>query len=410
MWKRTATKALYDTFVLPLRSVGLVHLYLASFMASMGIAFLGVYVAFDLASLGVKPVLSFFLVKFFLGCIVLMPFFLWMMQRGWLKFALALMGVIQIVCLVTLFAINAAAQSVIPMCIITTTTEFVFWSIYNPSMMLLNSDKNRGNELTLGMAGLSAGSLIGALLAGLALISDVSKIIIMGFPCALIFLGTWIVAVKLLWKNRDMLEAASYGSVIKFLTCRPQRRNGTIFLGAFELATFVIAPVWMKVIGISGAVVGSITSLQVFLRIILTPVFGFIVNRRQGEAVQAGSLLKFLGWLPVMAAKSPLAIALIMILTSCGWQLYSTSLTNRWFEERALASISAREICLGFGRLIGASITIPLIYVSFQYFLVAVFIFAAATVFNGFVIRAKDRKKLLEQARACEAGCETPKQ
>ena len=384
----TAKQALTRTFIEPWLCRKKRWLYFSTLLANIGLSMLTLFLTFDIAGLGLYPLLCYFLMVFSFGYGFILPC------------CFLLLGIIGFK---KLFALLITSQGMM-LCIFLYLENYPFWFVglfqimlnnafimaYHVSMMLHTSDSNRGSEVALGEAGLTSGSVIGSFAGGMALaFSD--KYFVLLFASLIVPLATASIMLALIKHERELGKKGdscfksdhSLKSCLDELRKNPANSYATMAEGCFNAATFITMPVWLKILGVSGLAVGTISALRVILQLLLAPFLGALVDRDNGNEVKFGAILNFIGWIPWLFIQSPVLLLYSLIFWTSGNYLYASGLICRWYESRTLASMAAREVLLGVGRTVVLIIVTPLMFFSLQSFISAAIFISGVMILNG---------------------------
>lgn len=335
------------------------------------------------------PLLVFLVTRHALGCFVGMPLgFLLLARFGarrtflgslLIQFAVAGFAALNIHTALPFWVYGAIGASM----------SVPFWVAYHTAMVMNTTGGNRGNEVVVGDAGLKIGSVIGSLLGGVALMFDMHQIAII--TAAFLTCGGTAILIRNLLKQSwvALPSTETPPTVMGIIFGSPMRTVLTILDGAVYNFTFMLAPVWLKILGLGGMMVGVVNSLSVVLNVIVAPLVGMMANKGDSREVSVGSVLSLAGWLPWAAFSSPLLLAGTYLFWSAGAQFTGLGLMCRWYEVRSVHALAAREILLGVGRILSCVTMLPILYIAFTHFAWASIVMASLLTATSMLARKR---------------------
>lgn len=361
---------IYNSFVEPFKNPQLTVTYLATVTAFVGLFLLQIVVVFDLADLGLFALLSFFLTRAIFSNLIYMPLALLAFRKFPVSAIMIVLCGMQLVgtCAIVSGVLNADIILLsLAMCLV----QCCFWVAFHLMMLLNISDKNRGGEIVLADTGMTVGMFLGGFLSGAALLYGYSEVAV-GAGVALLSFASWLLCVRvraLMSEGDGMLPGQYHGSVRENFKATPSQLFVTIVEAGFMTVTDFLAPVWMKLMGISGVVVGAIASAQVVLKIMVAPFCGLLTNRGNGDELRVGAFLKMLGWAPWVFFHTPWLIFASSSLWKVGQQMFGVGMMSLWYGRRTVSSLAVREMLLGVGRIVTYLIALPLMFKSLDLFI-----------------------------------------
>lgn len=387
---------LYNCFVAPFRARERAHIYVGSMLGAIGFALYEVYLCFDIAGQGMAALLSFLIARYSLGCFVCMPAGFLALARFGARRTFACAMMLQV--LGASYMLLNLGTALVPWMygLLGAMTTAPFWIAYHTALTLNTSAENRGNEVVLADAGRTLGAMAGSILGGIALAMEFplgSGPVI--FALVLVACGTFILARRLM--GTDVHIDYGNGTILGALVQQPARTVLTVFDGAIYNLTFMLAPVWLKIMGLGGMAVGIINALSVVLNVIMAPFAGAMMNRRDGREVTIGSALWFAGWAPWAVLSSPLLLAGTYLFWSTAAQLTGNGLTCKWYEVRCVKALAAREILIGVARVVSTITVVPILYLSFTHFAWAAILTGALMTATAIAVRRVRAAALLAQ-------------
>ncbi|NCC21844.1 MAG: hypothetical protein EOM26_05195 [Alphaproteobacteria bacterium] len=370
---------LLDAFVRPFSSGGLSRTYLATIVSVIGLSGVNLFLAFDYAGMGLGAIMSYFIVRYAFANIVFMPACFNVLKR--FSFKAFCMGVMPLqIAVLGFFAFSGVPGSPWLISFLLTIVEMPFWVAFHIAMLLNTTDANRGNEVSLSDAGITVGSIAGLTLGGVALQFDLGPWVVLAGGIAS-FSGWAIIAFSLIRLEQEApLFPPQEGkrSEWEVFMTDPVRALGTVMEGAFQTVTGILMPVLLKLLGAAGAAAGGLQAVMAGLKIVMSPLTGYLVNEGRGRDATLGALLKLLGWIPWLFVQAPWLVLVSSFFWTAGAHLFSNGLLSRWYNRGNLSTLSLREMMLGVGRSVAVVIGLPLLYGSVSSF--TVFALAVTTL------------------------------
>lgn len=393
---------IHDGFILPFRNFNLLGLYLGAFLGVFGIVMLEVFLAFNLAGLGMGQLLEYLLARFALINLVLMPLGFSLLRRHSRRMVIEALSIPAIPALLLLVTEGPA----LPVWMAGVCQSFVacpFWLMYHLALMTHCSDSNRGNEVGIAFIWLTLGSFAGGLAAGGLSLFKV------GIGGALFF-GAVVQGTALLLKyiycHRSAvfsvpveIPATARPGLLQVVTDHPRRSWATFIDMLQEAATSTLWPVWLKVVGATGLAAGALYALNIGLRFVLSPVVGRIVNSKSGLDAQIGPAVKMLGWIPWLFSASPLTSVWSSLFFAAGTHMFKVGLESRWYETKSYEHMAAREILLGSGRLCGIIILVPILFYTPEIYIWSAILLTMVLMHSGMLLRQSMKPDILTISR-----------
>jgi len=206
------------------------------------------------------------------------------------------------------------------------------------------SEENRGNEVALNSFLISMSYSFGLFLGGLLLYHDMlAEATLGGSLCTII--GAYFLYYPI----------SSHGNAHKVWSLvgrnKPSSRI-TFFFGLFNPMVDGCMPVWMRVMGISPMGAGINMSLRPLIGLFLTPLVGWLIQKKGLRAAQLGGIGMILGW-SLMAGSHvfPWMLAIGFAILSTGTNLLNPMEVGRWMKRRSAAAVICRESIIATGRI-----------------------------------------------------------
>jgi hypothetical protein len=206
------------------------------------------------------------------------------------------------------------------------------------------SRDNRGNEAALNSFLIVLGYSGGIFIGGVLLQHDLYIYgAIGGSLCTII--GAFILYYPM--KGRNNLD-----KVWSLLGRDKPSSRLSFFYGLFNPMVDGCLPVWMRVLGISPMGAGLNLSLRPLIGLLITPIVGWLIQKRGMRAGQLGGIGMILGWtLMVSAPQFPWLLSLSLSILSVGTNLVTPMEVSRWYKRRSSAGVISREILVTSGRI-----------------------------------------------------------
>jgi len=206
------------------------------------------------------------------------------------------------------------------------------------------SQENRGNETALNSYLIVFGYSIGLFLGGLFLQHNMLReVVLAGSLCVII--GAFFLYFPITAKDNRHKVWGLIGHN------KPSTRI-SFFYGLFNPMVDGCMPVWMRILGISPLGAGINMSLRPMIGLFLTPLVGWLIQKKGFRAGQLGGIGMIFGW-SLMAGSSqyPWMLAAGLGILSIGTNLLSPMEVGRWQKRRSSAAIISREILVASGRI-----------------------------------------------------------
>lgn len=343
------------SFIDPFRSQERALIYAFSIVALIGFSFIDVYLGFYLAGKGFLDLTGYALMRTIMANIVVFSAVGWLLQHFNTRLLMPVFILLQMVGLTGLFLISPDTPGW-EIALYMPLVGVPYWMAYHLMMVLYTSDKNRGNEVSVGMNVFFLGAVLGSLIAGLAL-EYAQGLWLVFTAAALIVIATIYFTFHLSFKidlGNKLDQLSSRRPFLDHIRERPRRFLQSMVAGAGEYMTMFFVPAWIKIMGMSGLAAGLIQGLVLLMRTLVSPLTGHFVGKEKGGEIRLGGALITAGWVPWLFTSNPLAFGVSSLFWSAGGQLYGAGETSNWYKARSINAITAREMALGIGRSITA--------------------------------------------------------
>ena len=206
------------------------------------------------------------------------------------------------------------------------------------------SRENRGNEVALNSYVISISYSLGLFLGGLLLHHDMMHLATVGGSLCTI-IGAFFLYHPLSAKDNAQKVWGLIGRN------KPSSRI-TFFYGLFNPMVDGCMPVWMRVMGISAMGAGINMSLRPLIGFFLTPIVGWLIQKKGFRAAQLGGIGMIMGW-SLMAGSHvyPWMLAIGFAILSTGTNLLNPMEVGRWMKRRSSAAVISREVLVASGRI-----------------------------------------------------------
>lgn len=202
---------------------------------------------------------------------------------------------------------------------------------------------NRGNETALNNYLIVIGYSLGLLIGGALLQHGLLIHATVGGSLGTI-IGTYVLATPM--KGRNNLRKV-WGLIGRD---KPSTRL-SFFYGLFNPMVDGCMPVWMRVLGISPLGASVNLSLRPMIGLVLTPLAGWLIQKKGLRAGQLGGIGMVFGWSLMAGGQSyPWMLAVGLGILSIGSNLLAPMEVSRWFKRRSSAGVISREILIASGR------------------------------------------------------------
>ena len=364
---------LHAGYIAPAANRNLLILYLGAALGVFGMSFLDVFMSVNLYSHGMWALVSYFMVRVVGNAIIGMPVGFHLISKCTPRTLLKI-GALYLACTITPLVL---LQGHIPNYVTAALTSLIyvpFWLVYHSSMLEYSSSHNRGNEVAVGHLCMALGCIVGGALAGVAMYYDMMFFqgCLIGFTlvtAATLSLITFAQRNNLFHKSGH--EDAQACCIRDALSHDKQLTALTVLGSTHSFATTALWPVWLTVIGASGLAVGILYAATVGLKLIISPLVGHFANLRKSSDLTTGTWIQAAGWLPWLFSMNPMTTLISSAFFSGGSHFFNVGLETRWYDNKTLTHLAAREITLGLGRLLGIAIIVPILFLSPDNFVLA---------------------------------------
>lgn len=382
---------LHAAFVAPFKCLSLCVLYIGAFVSITGITAVSLYMVFDFASMGMWAVMEHFVVRALFISMIIMPIWLWLSTMMSFKGYVSLVLITQVIMGAALLHIGTDGAAWLQTLLFSVSVS-AYWTIFHLMMSFSVSDNNSANEICMADAGVTAGALLGSILAGVFLTYGLGQFTLV-FGVTMMFVGT-VIVFGLMYKkvcHGDLnLVFLSEGETASWAEIKGQSKNiySTAYEGAFQIVADFLAPVWLKLMSVSAMGVGLLSAAKIGLKLVVTPIVGHLANEASesdethNHDLEIGLTLKSLGWVPWLFMQTPWLYAFSSLFWTAGQHFFSMGLASRWYKQRSVFKLALREFSLGLGRLAATLVAVPLLYWSLNSYIVFSILLSIAMLFT----------------------------
>lgn len=381
----TLQKALHKAFVAPFQSLERTIIYICAFLGQFGSYGVILYLAFSFTTENLGIVIAFFAAKFILANMVLLPLFFMLLKRfvGPLFFVMCV--AVQLFIALLFYAYPALLEAT------TITQGFTtglliavvfspFWAFFHNLMLHFTSDDNRGHEVSIAELGLKIGVVSASMMSGL-MITFLPGILFPLVSLGCLIFGAIILAFIILdFTDMRPDETTDFLKPYKNLFTQKWLSGATMLQAALTSLVEFFVPIWMKFLGFSAIITGGVLMSQILVRAAISPITGYLFERKNGSELRLGSLLFMVGWAPWLFIQNYVILVFAFINWAVSSHCINVGMDSRWYGQKTLEGMATREILLGIGRLICVVSVIPLLMLSPAAFIVACIMLAAALV------------------------------
>ena len=206
------------------------------------------------------------------------------------------------------------------------------------------SRENRGNEAALNSFLIVFGYSIGLFIGGVLLQHGLYIYgVIGGSLCTIV--GAFALYYPMKARN-------NFDKVWSLIGRDKPSTRLTFFYGLFNPMVDGCLPVWMRVLGFSPMGAGINMSLRPLIGLVLTPLVGWLIQKRGLRAGQIGGIGMVFGWTLMTGAQYyPWLLSLALGVLSIGSNLLAPMEVSRWFKRRSSAGVISREMLIASGRI-----------------------------------------------------------
>ena len=357
---------LYRSFIAPFVVRSRLLLYIASFLGCFGFTGATIYLAFDLAELGMMPIMSFFATRFTVTGFIVMPLAFYALYKFPIKYTSRFMLLMQLGVMAFILYQPETLSGTTPVqtaqiAVLFAMMAVPFWSMFHLNMLCHTSDDNLGNEVSVSGLVNFAGGTLATLSSGIALTYFHGPVFV-----TICFAALTISLILMSFIPRQsQVNAVREGK--DFSLPQALRRNkelsmATVQEGIFHFFTSFSTPIWLWAIGVKSMMMGILLSVQGATKFIVSPIAGHLFHENKSREIMIGAALKPLGWIPWIIIQAPWVMLISSFIWSLSSHLYSVGMGSRWYSQRCLATQAAREMALAMGRLLCAITAVPILY------------------------------------------------
>lgn len=344
-------------------------LYVGTMIGLFGNIMLNIYMAYALTSLGLKTLLSYFLLNTFLINYVFMPCGFLALRK--IPHSIFFPCVILLGIIITLSSLFWTAQlGIIHFSLIFSCSAAPFWLLFHSCMLAFTSRDNVGNETSMAHLSITLGAVFGSIAAGIFLSLGTDRE-------TMIYTGAGLLALACLFifvfcEKRGLLSETPEKETLRFklsLFTEPQRAFATMADAFHAVSTEILWPVWIKLIGAGGLAAGLLYAFTVTMKLLLSPLTGYLTNRQTTLEMKYGALFKLAGWLPWIISLHPLTSLFSSVLFAAGSHLFKVGIESRWYLAKSYTHMACREVIHGTGRIITYLALVPILFYAPQFFI-----------------------------------------
>ncbi len=365
-------------------------IYISGFLGCLGFSGASIFFVFDLGGYGLPILFAFFLSRYIASNFILMPGALFFIQRFWgLHIFLALISLSAISAISALFLLKLEAGSYLyAFCgsFLFSLISVTFWSFHHVCMLFRTTDDNVGNEVSICGFCDGLGSAAGLFLGGLVLSISLSGGILIFFMA--MFLATLCLLFVVLHIDPPDRKTP-YHPIKNILNTDLDHSAMTAFHGVIQFFCVFSAPVWLAMLGAKSLLTGFLMGLNILLEFITSPFIGHIFHQDKKHEAKIGAALLATGWLPLTVFQNAFLFPLASMFWLIGENMLHVGNIGRWYRNRDIASIAAREILLGSGRIAACLTALPILFYTSPFWF---FIFAACACLCAFLFFLKKNK------------------
>lgn len=355
------TNIFYRQYVQPFRNLRLSVTYLSLFFGILAGSFLSVYAAIDTVKAGAAGLIAFYYVWFILAGFVFFPLFFLLFRNFSRRVFIGTVLGTQIVGTVLLFLKDGAMQPW-HLGVVMALFGTGYWQMHHINLAAYTSREGRGFEVSLANTLTQAAHILGGVFAGMLSQHEagasVSLIVAFGAQLAAT-LGLALSsprAVRATDTSTPDIPEAGHVLLENFrdIAWRFPRQNiGTALSAVMALVFVIMLPAWLKIIGLSGTMIGFIRGGQAIVTSVLSPYAGKLTQEESGREFKISALSGVVGWmLPLAASFSAPMVALSSLCLAASSLFFSTGIEARWYVRRSMTQILVREIILTVARIV----------------------------------------------------------
>ncbi|MGE4351297.1 MAG: hypothetical protein AB7E52_03820 [Bdellovibrionales bacterium] len=275
-------QAMTGAFIAPWRDHARAKILAIGIIANLGFGCLSFTLNYAMAGYGYEASLIYQILRMFFTGYVFVPQTFWLLARyksRWLLLA------VQLACTSVLF-INPSWSALNALAAAATLAPFLALNEYGFSKN--QSRANRGNETALHTYLVTFSYSLGLFIGGFLLQHNLYYPACVG-GCLCTIISAFFLYVPV--GGRNNLKKV-WGLIGKD---KPSTRI-SFFFGLFNPMVDGIMPIWMRVLGISAIGAGINMSLRPILGLFLTPVAGWLIQKKGMQAGQLGGIAMIIGW------------------------------------------------------------------------------------------------------------------
>lgn len=334
---KQARKFASGAYVTPWRDRTRAKILATGFVANLGYGTLSFALNYAMAGEGMQQSLTYQMLRMLVMGFLAVPFTFWLISRfpsRFLLLALQLAGL-------GFFFIDSTSGFWNALGITAAFAPYIALHEYRFSKN--QSVENRGNETALNNYLIIIAYSLGLLMGGFLLEHNQLQLATIGGSLCTI-VGTFILFVPVTGRNNIHKVWGLLGRD------KPSTRL-SFFYGLFNPMVDGCLPVWMRILGISPMGASINLSLRPMIGLFLTPVVGWLIQKKGMRAGQIGGVGMIVGWTLMAGAQAyPWMLAVGLGILSIGSNLLAPMEVSRWFKRRSSAGVISREILVASGR------------------------------------------------------------
>lgn len=352
---------LHRAFVAPWSSPQRAATYAGMFFGVAGFNLLALLFSWQLAAAGLRDLLIFWAVYFFVSGPVLTPLLYGLYAKHGVKKA----RLVYIGCLLPGFAAlipGGVAMSAIANALV----SMPFWTAYHLTLSGHSTDDNRGHEIANAYIANAVGAVTGFMIGG-ALANSTHLSIGLGF--AAMALGLLLILTVLPPPHKGE-DKAFWHDFRDHLFSRDMRMAMTVGQGGYDIFSSFILPSFLQLIGTNAMGAGVVQTLRVGLGSLVAPAIGHIVGKGKHHELRWGSLLYVPAWAAMLLPLPlPVQLAIAIAFWTVSTRAYGIGLDAAWYRLRTPGSLAARETLLSAGRIPFLLAFVPVMFISTKYYI-----------------------------------------
>jgi hypothetical protein len=376
---------IYQAYIKPLSLPHFGWFCQANILGIFGCTLIGLSYLIDLSGLSQGTATAFFLCEAIMIGMIIMPLGFYLYQKlsyqTWSRMLL-------IMTIIPVFGLMIGLENYFIRAILYSFSTTAFWLLFHIFMTKRASLNNKGNEVSVALNGIAIGGLLGTIAATACAVYTIPLFhsSLIGSILCFISIVQMLKAVSCLNLSKESacisINKHQIDTIKNVISSKPKRAFNTVLSGILEIPYCTLWPIWLLKNGYEVAITGIILAITILLKCVISGYAGRLTNHNNGADLRLSGFVFIIGIVPWFYDVSMITIIITMLAWAFGNHFRQVGLSAQWYDNQSLSCLSAQEILLGIGRVIGIILAIPLLfklsplYIAFTFFAVCLFFIA----------------------------------